>query len=111
MCLKNLLLLLLQINRIERQAFGPSYKMDIFRNFDAFYVSPTCMCKQLKELIILCHGKITQTERQARYIICEYYRMHIDTQKIVQLHPNWILDSITAGKVEKHTKYILKPNV
>lgn len=100
-----------QINRIERQAFGSSYKMDIFRNFDAFYVSPKCMCKQLKELITLCHGKITQYEQQARYIICECYQMHIDSQiKFIQLHSNWILDCISTGTILKFTKYILKPN-
>lgn len=100
-----------QINRIERQAFGSSYKMDLFRNFDAIYVSPKCACKQLKELVTLCHGKTAHHERQARYIICESIQSHIDSQKCLQLHPNWILDSISAGKIQKYSKYIVKPNV
>lgn len=100
-----------QINRIERQAFGPSYKMDLFRNYDTIYVSSKCTCKQLKELITLCHGRVIQNERLARYIICESYQTHIDSQKCVQLHPNWILDSISAGKIQALSKYIYKPNV
>lgn len=97
-----------QINRIERQAFGRKYRMDIFRNFDKFYLASNCTCKNLRELIILCHGKVTQNVQQARYFITETYRFNNDLSKTsLQLHPNWILDSISAGKVEKFTKYIL----
>lgn len=97
-----------QANRIERQAFGHRYRMDIFRNFEKFFLALDCTCKNLKELVILCHGKVTQNITEARYFITEKHRTDLGLSKTsLQLHPNWILDSISAGKVEKFTKYIV----
>lgn len=85
--------------------------MDIFRNFDTFYLSPNCTCKSLKELLTLCYGKVVQNQSKARYIISEHYRTDLDNTESLLLHPNWILDSISIGKVAKPAKYILKANV
>lgn len=104
----NLFDLIQQINRIERQAFGRTYRLDLFRNLEDFYLSSNCSCKNLKELVTLCYGKVTQNVLQARYIITECYRTDIDSNGPMQLHPNFILDSISAGKIEKLRKYVLK---
>lgn len=93
------------MNRIERQAFGRKYRMDIFRNFDKFYISSNCACKNLTELITLCYGKVTQDKHKAHYIIAEVYRKDLHKR---QVHANWILDSISAGKVAKIDKYLLR---
>lgn len=99
-----------QINRIERQAFGRHYRMDIFRNYDGFFLAPKLSCKYLRELITLCYGKVTQNLLQSRYFITERYRNDIDNGKLMQLHPNWVLDSITCGKVQTLRKYIVNSN-
>lgn len=70
-----------------------------------------CTCQNLKELIMLCYGKVISDRREARYIITERYFNDIENTVTIQLHPNWILNSITAGKVEKLSTHILKPNV
>lgn len=85
--------------------------MDIFRNFDTFYISPNCECKSLKQLVKLCYGKVVPNKSNARYVISENHRSDLDSKDSIQLHPNWILDSISAGKMEIPSKYILKPNI
>lgn len=100
-----------QTNRIERQAFGTKYRMDIFRNVETFYISSDCKCKNLKELITLCYGKVIPNNLQARYIISEKYQTDFNGKNCMQLHPNWILDSISAGKLLNCTKFILMPNI
>lgn len=82
--------------------------MDLFRSFDCFFLAPNCACKNLKELITLCYGKIVQSETEARYIITEQFQPYIDGKNLIQLHPNWILDSITTGKVQNFKIYIQK---
>ncbi|XP_055311627.1 microcephalin isoform X2 [Sitodiplosis mosellana] len=96
-----------EINRIERQAFGRKYRMDLFRNMDSFYLAPNCACKNLKELVALCYGKIVENESKARYFITEHFQPNIDSKNLVQLHPNFILDSISAGNVQKLKTYVL----
>ncbi|XP_031632861.1 uncharacterized protein LOC116346784 isoform X2 [Contarinia nasturtii] len=96
-----------EINRIERQAFGRHYRMDIFRCFDMFYLADNCTCKNLRELIIMCYGKVTKNVPDCCYFITEQYQTNIDSKKLIQVHPNWILDSITSGKVQKLATYLV----
>lgn len=95
------------MSRIERHAFGKNYRMDIFRTNDTFYVSSNCACTALEELIKLCYGNITNLVGKASYIIDEKYREEAERKSITQVHPNWILDSISAGVIQKLEKYIL----
>lgn len=81
--------------------------MDIFRNRDLFYLSSNCACKNLKELIELCYGNITENLDNATYVIDEQYRWKGKRRNVLQVHQNWILDSICNGKIEKIDKYIL----
>lgn len=96
-----------QMCRIERQAFGKTYRLDIFRNFEPFYVAPKCACKDLRELIVSCHGKVVKNHETAKYIIGERHRPNIDATKSLQVHANWILDSISMGKVKNTKNYLL----
>lgn len=82
--------------------------MDIFRNFKQFYISSNCVCKNLRELITQCYGKVTADKASAHYIIDEKYRNDCTNKNAYQVQANWILDSISAGKVAKIEKYILK---
>lgn len=81
--------------------------MDIFRNFQPFYVSPNCACKNLRELIVLCHGKVVTNREHAKYMIDECYRPNIDATQSLQVHANWILDSISIGKAKNTQNYLL----
>lgn len=82
--------------------------MDLFRNLDCFYLAQNCTCKNLKELIKLCYGKIVENHSEARHFITEQFQPNIDSKNLIQLHPNWILDSISTGKIQKLRKYILQ---
>lgn len=95
------------MSRIERQAFGKNYRMDIFRTNTIFYVSSNCSCTALEELIKLCYGSVTNLVGKATYIIDEEYRDDAERKSITQVHPNWILDSISAGVIQKLEKYLL----
>lgn len=97
----------LKICRMERQAFGVHYRMDIFADIGTIYVSSKCKCNALTELIRLCHGKLTNKRNQAKYIIDEWPHIEFIDKC---LSPNWILDSITIGKLKKIQPYILKCN-
>lgn len=98
----------MQISRIERQAFGKKYRMDIFRTNDVFYVSSNCVCRNLEELITLCYGRVTQSIDKADYIIDEQFCDEAARTGSIQVHPNWLLDSISAGVIQKQDKYLLK---
>lgn len=84
--------------------------MDIFRTNAIFYVSSNCSCAALEELIKLCYGNVTNLVDKASYIIDEVYRDEAERKSIIQVHPNWILDSISAGVIQKIDKYTLAAN-
>lgn len=91
--------------RAERQAFGARYRIDIFRDVSPIYVSADCKCSDIKELILLCGGRLTDSKRRARYIIGKYYDKHFNG---ICLDMAWILDSISISKIKKIDKYLLK---
>lgn len=62
---------------------------------------------ELKELILLCSGKLTENRRRAKYFVGERYTANPNSICVNQL---WILDSITDNKLKKVNKYLLKDN-
>lgn len=73
------------------------------------YVSPDSKVpkKELKELIKLCSGKLTEDIQRAKYCITENYNECLE-KSIIQVKPDWILDCITETKIKKINKYLLK---
>lgn len=97
----------LKICRMERQAFGSKhYKMDILLDVGPIFVSLDCKCDALTELIKLCSGKVTKNRSMAKIIIAD----RVPSNSIVLINmikSNWILDSISNGKLLKHQHYRL----
>lgn len=86
-----------QICRMERRIFGQHYRMDIFSGVGVIFVSSKSKCKHLAELIRMCHGKVTQNQSEALYIIDVAQKECGASGKCVSY--NWILDSIMNGKI------------
>lgn len=96
-----------QICRTERQAFGSSYRCELFRYMDSFYVSTLCRpvtFNNIKELLLLGGAKLTDNRYKAKYIIGDKRRADDDRY---YLTANWVLDSITAMQVQKFSKYYM----
>ncbi|XP_057672670.1 uncharacterized protein LOC130904119 [Diorhabda carinulata] len=95
-----------QKNRIQRQAFGPSYTMDIFRDYGPMYVAKGSIprCSDLRELIQLCKGRITAVPRCARIIIGEY----VEYDAVICVKETWVLDCISQNKKFPFKKYLIK---
>ncbi|XP_564818.4 uncharacterized protein LOC3290365 [Anopheles gambiae] len=96
-----------QLNRSERQAFGSQYRNELWADFAPFWISPRCAVpvQQLRELIVLCRGKVTGDASRAKFLVVEPNdndAAPIEGQIVVA--PGWILDSITINKVKKLTK-------
>ncbi|CAH0547373.1 unnamed protein product [Brassicogethes aeneus] len=96
-----------QQSRLQRQAFGSKYSMDVFRDVGNIYVakSTTPRWSDLKELIEFCKGKIVLNPEKAKVIIGEY-RNQDDTTCVKEV---WVLDSITFYKTMPLKKYLLPP--
>lgn len=96
--------IIFQCCRIERQAFGPSYTMDIFRNSGYIYVAKSSVppCSELQELIRLCKGKITTSRIRARIVIGE----KIDIEDVICVKELWILDSIEHKRLKSFKNYL-----
>ncbi|XP_065368282.1 microcephalin isoform X2 [Calliphora vicina] len=96
----------IEICRSERQAFGNSYKCDLFHKFGAFYISSQCCPiskENMRELITLCGGRIVNARQKARYIIGDANR---NLEDKFYLTPYWVLDSITQMQLMKVNKYM-----
>uniref|UniRef100_A0A182PQI8 BRCT domain-containing protein n=1 Tax=Anopheles epiroticus TaxID=199890 RepID=A0A182PQI8_9DIPT len=96
-----------QLNRSERQAFGSEYRNELFADFAPFWISPRCAVPvhQLRELIVLCRGKVTGNAARAKFLVVDPNDSDaapIEGQIVVA--PLWILDSITLNKVKKLSK-------
>uniref|UniRef100_A0A182K3G7 BRCT domain-containing protein n=1 Tax=Anopheles christyi TaxID=43041 RepID=A0A182K3G7_9DIPT len=96
-----------QLNRSERQAFGSQYRNELFSDFAPFWISPRCAIpvQQLRELIVLCRGKVSGNASRAKFLVVEPNdndAAPIEGQIVVA--PTWILDSITINKVKKLSK-------
>lgn len=83
--------------------------MDIFEHLDYMFVSPCSKisAQEIKELINLCSGKLTDNRRLAKYFINEKCKTNPNAISVNHL---WILDSITNNKLKKVNKYLIKEN-
>lgn len=82
--------------------------MDIFSNVGPIFVSPDCKCTALPELIKLCRGKVTKIRSMAKIIIVDRVQVQgnsMDNMNVIA--SNWILDSISQGKLLKSQLYRL----
>uniref|UniRef100_A0A182QA69 BRCT domain-containing protein n=1 Tax=Anopheles farauti TaxID=69004 RepID=A0A182QA69_9DIPT len=96
-----------QLNRSERQAFGSRYSNDLFADFAPFWISPRSIVpvEQLRELIVLCRGKVTGTASRAKFLVVQpddNDAAPLEGQVVVT--SLWVLDSITINRVKKLTK-------
>lgn len=96
-----------QKSRLQRQAFGPSYTMDMFQDCGLIYISRGSIprCSDLQELVVLCKGSVTRIARSAKIVIGEYVKY----EGIICVTETWLLDSITLNRRLPFTKYIIKP--
>ncbi|VEN40366.1 unnamed protein product [Callosobruchus maculatus] len=92
-----------QQSRLQRQAFGPSYSMDVFQDSGVIYVAKgsTPRCSDLKELIRVCGGKVTTIARNADVIVGGYQKRD-DVTCVTEL---WVLDCIKFNKRIPMKKY------
>ncbi|KAH8416224.1 hypothetical protein KR222_011641, partial [Zaprionus bogoriensis] len=98
----------IEICRTERQAFGSTYRCELFRYMETFYVSSLCRpitFNNIKELLLLGGAKLTENRYKAKFIIGDKRRAEDDR---IYLMPNWVLDSITAMQIQKFGKYLMK---
>ncbi|CAG9840235.1 unnamed protein product [Diabrotica balteata] len=95
-------------NRLQRQAFGPTYTMDIFQNCGPIYVAKGSIprCSDIRELISLCKGKTTTIPRNASVVVGEYAK----NDGGVCVSEAWILDSISQNKKLPFKKYLIPSN-
>ncbi|XP_076264727.1 microcephalin isoform X1 [Rhynchophorus ferrugineus] len=88
---------IVQKSRLQRQAFGSKYSMDIFENcgpiFIGFDTNPKS--SDLKELVVLCKGKLVNTKRRARIVIGEL----CSEEDVVCLNEIWVLDCIKKNRL------------
>ncbi|CAG9765829.1 unnamed protein product [Ceutorhynchus assimilis] len=77
--------------RLERQAFGENYAMDVFESCPPIYVSleTTPRCSDLRELIRTCKGKVVTNPRMAMIIVGQY----IDGEHVC-VTEKWVLDCV-----------------
>lgn len=92
---------------MERQLFGSKrYTMDIFAGIGPIFISPNCRCNALAELIKLCRGKITRNSEGARIVVADRPPNDLPVSSKL-ISSNWILDSISNGKLLKQHRYRL----
>ncbi|XP_065586870.1 microcephalin [Cyrtonyx montezumae] len=96
------------ICRLQRHLSTEHYRLDLFTNQPAMFVSPTSQppCKKLTELIELSGGKICKALRQAKICIGKYPGKKY--QEIKCLSEKWILDSITQHTICPMENYIFQ---
>ncbi|KAL1517902.1 hypothetical protein ABEB36_001605 [Hypothenemus hampei] len=95
-----------QKSRLERQAFGPKYTLDVFSSCPPIHVDPSTdpRSSDLKELITTCKGKVVNSARMAKIIIGRYVKQE-NTTCVNEL---WVLDCITFyKKMPFKQKYLL----
>lgn len=96
------------ICRSERQAFGSHYRMDLFSDIGAFFIQPNCAAMNLKELILLCYGTVTDSIGKAKFFISDTISADVAAHDLFQLSPEWIFDSIYSTRLKKKSRYLLR---
>ncbi|XP_044754009.1 microcephalin isoform X2 [Coccinella septempunctata] len=89
--------------RLRRQAFGPTYHMNIFLDCGMIYVAKSTIprCSDIRELITLCEGKVTKIPDNAKIAVGAYF------EGCDCVNEYWVLDSITSGKLEPIDEYVI----
>lgn len=84
--------------------------MDIFRDFGSIYISSNCKIpfRDLYELISTCSGNIVENIDEAKYILSSSLKNNTSG---ICIDPIWVWDCISANKILKVKKYILKPEI
>ncbi|EFA01060.1 microcephalin [Tribolium castaneum] len=98
-----------QMCRLQREAFGPSYTMDIFKDCGCIYLGQSTSPKasDLKALITICQGKVTAVLKNASIVVGEY----IEGDDLTCVTEVWVLDSIHVNKLKSVKNYLIKaPN-
>lgn len=102
--------------RIERQLFGNAYNLPLFDYFEPMYISKSCRCPDLRELIVSCLGRVTANILRAKYVISDRFKSFGTesskspaklSRKVINVHSSWILDSISLAKVQNIRPYVL----
>ncbi|KAF2898014.1 hypothetical protein ILUMI_08155 [Ignelater luminosus] len=92
--------------RMQRQAFGPLFSMDIFVNCGPIYVGHNSLPRRsdLQELIELCKGVITNVAYNANIVVGDWVRY----EGVTCVTEKWVLDSITFNKCKSLKNYIIR---
>ncbi|XP_030746486.1 microcephalin [Sitophilus oryzae] len=96
-----------QTSRLQRQAFGHKYTLDVFQRCGPIYVAPDTnpKCPELRDLIVLCKGQVVNTKRRARIIVGETG----SDDEATCVTETWVLDCVTSNrKMPFKEKYLLK---
>lgn len=113
----------LQRLRSEKKTLGGLFKNDLFLSLPAFYVSSESIknvkLRNLKELIKSCRGRLADNVKYSKFIITEKYltedhsampipNFNVEKEKIVQLHPHFLFDSICQNRILPYGRYSVK---
>lgn len=94
--------------RKQRQAFGSLYSMDVFLECGPIYVNKgtSPCCSDLQELITLCEGTVTTTQKKAAIIISG--DAIIQREDVMHVKETWVLDCITYNKKQSTRNYLIE---
>jgi hypothetical protein len=93
--------------RIEKQAFGPVYNLDLFSTCGYICVSRGCVPpkQELEELIKLCGGRIRPSLRTAHILVGNAPSERYKHVKCV--NEKWVLDSVQFNTLKAVSEYAL----
>nr|XP_014349238.1 PREDICTED: microcephalin isoform X2 [Latimeria chalumnae] len=96
------------ICRLQRHLSAGEHQQTLFGSQPLMFISPVSQppCNSLRELILLCGGKVCKSLRQAGICIGEYNGKKVPETKY--LSEQWILDCITQHKTCPIEKYVLQ---
>ncbi|XP_049819319.1 microcephalin [Aethina tumida] len=97
---------LVQKCRLQRQAFGPTFSLDIFKECGSIFIGKSTNPKSsdLKELVELCQGKVVSSPHMANIVVGEQR----DRGNAVCVSELWVLDCITTNKIHSTSKYLIR---
>jgi hypothetical protein len=93
--------------RIEKQAFGPVYNLDLFSTCGNICVGRGCVPpkRELEELITLCGGRIRPSLRTAHILVGNTPSERYKHVKCV--NEKWVLDSVQFNTLKAVSEYAL----
>ncbi|XP_039286778.1 uncharacterized protein LOC120351930 [Nilaparvata lugens] len=96
--------------RLDRQAFGKYFSLDLFKDCGRMYVSPSSKppIGDMKELITQFGGSVTSNSRVADILVGGEPRQR---DNVLRISEKWILDCITKYTLLELDKYIRSPEI